>query len=87
MKLENWSVITRGERTSLLGNVFGHSNPRHEDGKSVVTSRVVSVDGRKITTRSGSVYTLGKISPEYREYIKRTRPEWDWRNPIKMAES
>ena len=60
--------------------MFG--SPKFVDGKFIVTSEVVGINGRNITTKSGTVYYLGKIDPKYRRFLKTNRPNWDWRNPI-----
>jgi len=97
MKLHNWSV--QFERTlgseqrymapelvarCIVGDVEGH--PSRPDGETVITSRIISVEGRTVTTRSGSVYTLGKIAPSYRKYLRTVSPDWDHRKPIKVHE-
>ena len=71
MKMENWAVVfTDHEYTApelrvpkLGGNVYGH--PRFEDGEEVVTSRIVSIENKKVLTESGSLYELGEINPNY----------------------
>lgn len=96
MRLENWSVSKRfGSNDAyrdpavvpscLVGRVYGHSNERHRDGKEIITSGIESVEGRVVRTRSGSVYELGRIDPEYKAYLKEHHPDWDWRNPIKLV--
>ena len=89
VRLDNWSVCSAGrirytppelQVKALQGNAFGH--PRFEDGKHVVTSSPFSIKGRIVTTYSGSVYKLGKIDPEYRKWLKKNVPGWNWRNPI-----
>lgn len=67
---------------SLHGLVSGHD--RFTDGEYVLTSRIVSANKRKIGTQSGSVYTLGYINKRFRKWLKKERPDWDYRNPIKM---
>jgi hypothetical protein len=90
-RLENWCVISNPYTAPelspqrLCGTVYGH--PRKEDGKKVTTSRVASVDGRTITTESGTVYVLGHIDPDYRKFLREHVPSWDWRNPIKITKS
>lgn len=92
-KLENWATIATPDpwlapelqRLHLVGEVYSHSNPeRFPDGKSIRTSYVVEVKGRIVKTWSGSVYRLGKIDPAFRKFLKKKRPDWDWRNPITM---
>ena len=88
--LNNWSTCTNEKDMDmhpfirplrLQGNVAGHSVIR--DGQHIVTSRVVDTNGRIITTKSGSVYCLGKIDPKYRNWLRKETKDWDWRNPIK----
>jgi len=79
-RLENWSVRTSGdyfnEHTNkyqpygykLIGNVFG--NPRHVDKTYIETSPIQSVDGRTVTTYSGSKYVLGEPSWSCRENME-----------------
>lgn len=69
--LENWSVVTNADAYTppelivgrLTGMVYGH--PNHYDGKEVVTSPVIGCQGDLIVTKTGSLYGLGKIDPEY----------------------
>jgi hypothetical protein len=72
MKLEKWCVLLRTspalqpperERFCLHGSVFGH--PRCADGKEVTTSLVISRNGDKVVTKSGSEYELGDVDPFY----------------------
>jgi hypothetical protein len=93
IKLHNWSVIGSAVDTykapelqtkKLRGNVFGH--PEFADGDSVKTSTIVKVDGRKIHTRSGSCYTLGRIDQKYRNWMKQNNIIYDAKNPIKVVD-
>ena len=72
MKLEHWSLVADDpykapelQRPSLRGEVYG--NPNFDDGTIVITSTVMSVDvtTQSATTRSGSVYELGEVDPEW----------------------
>jgi hypothetical protein len=81
IKIDNWMVVPRGDVICLFGNVYGH--PRFTDGDEVRTSYVLEVDKRKVFTRSGSEYRLGKISPYYKKILKKYDSKWDWRNPLK----
>jgi hypothetical protein len=92
-RLENWRCVYRGDvytppelqAVCLVGQVYGHRNShRHPDGKEVCTSYIVKAERRVVTTASGSVYHLGKIDPEYRKYLAKERPDWDYRNPITL---
>lgn len=80
MKLNNWSVVTKDPFLApeiapahLQGEVFGH--PRFEDGRIIVTSSIASVSREEgtITTKSGGVYTLGEIDPEYEAIYPNSR--------------
>jgi hypothetical protein len=74
MKLENWSFTVRGcdpytppeaGEPVLQGNVYGHSNPKHHDGKFIVTSRLKGKRNGLVVTQSGSEYELGTVDPNY----------------------
>ena len=92
VKLDNWSVLSDQDpyrapemRSSRLKGIpTGH--PRKQDGKTIYTSPVVSVDGRKVTTRSGTVYRLGRIDPLYRKWLRDQGLEYHPRDPIKLVE-
>ncbi len=43
--------------------MYGH--PNHDDGKEVSTSRIINVDDGLVFTKSGSVYELGSVDPDY----------------------
>lgn len=57
---------------------------RDQQEKPVRTSSIASVEGRKVTTVSGSVYILEDINPEYLDYINSSGREFDPENPIKI---
>ena len=70
MRIENWSITGNGpyiapeqRHQQIAGEVFGH--PKIEDGKFIRTSDIEKIDGSKVTTYSGSVYTLGEPKEEY----------------------
>jgi len=87
-RIENWSVSQQNanpyqppEASYLVvcGSIYGH--PKHKDGRVIKTSAVVAAKGRRIWTEH-TVYDLGRISPKYRQWLHKNRPNWDWRNPI-----
>ena len=91
IKINSWKTVAtshsqyRAPETiglCLAGEVSGH--PRFDDGEAVRTSRVVSIEGRVVSTVSGSVYQLGTIDPLFRKYLKIHRPSWNWRKPISI---
>jgi hypothetical protein len=70
--LRNWSVISTGSpytapeaRTySIEGQVYGHNG--FEYGDDIMTSQPVKIDGRVVTTASGTKYELeGPPKPEW----------------------
>lgn len=92
-RLENWSVIgpqdpyTPPEIASkhLCGEVYGHPDPYHYDRKLITTSKIVKVEGRTITTLTGTVYTLGNVDPKYAKYVREDLGyELDFDNPIRL---
>jgi hypothetical protein len=89
----NWSVVSDNapylapelREKRLQGQVYGH--PHKENGSRVTTSSIVAVSGRKVTTRTGTTYHLGKIAKGYRKWLRKNRPNWNWRKPITMREA
>lgn len=65
----------------LQGRVYGH--PDFEEGDTVVTSRIDKIDGRLITTSSGSTYRLGRPSQKWVHWLKKEGRTYDPKNPIK----
>lgn len=90
VSLDDWAVVYGSQDpycppemcgVVLVGRVTGH--PNKPDGVYVQTSNVVGVDGRNISTESGTVYRLGDPSDSYRAWLDENRPQWDPENPIK----
>jgi hypothetical protein len=88
-RLEGWWVamgdsnaFTAPEMTArvLVGLVYNHRTK--PDGAIVRTSTVVHASGRTVRTATGSVYTLGEPSAEYRVWLAEHRPHWDPENPV-----
>jgi hypothetical protein len=92
-RLEHWSVGSDIEPGSfvapehharfLAGKVYGHPG-RHHDGKTIRTSRIVGAEGRRVSTKSGTVYELGEPEPAYRAWLAQHHPDWDPENPVKV---
>jgi hypothetical protein len=86
--LHRWSV------TQINDNPFlaPEANPaclrgiRETDGKCVRTSPIVKVDGKQITTNSGTVYILDDMDPDFRLWLEEEGIEYDPENPIKFKE-
>jgi hypothetical protein len=81
--LYRWSVIgdpyhaPEAPRLRLAGY-------RDKDAKRVHTSVIVEVNGREITTYSGSVYILEDIDPDYLKFLDETGDVYDPDNPIRV---
>jgi hypothetical protein len=90
IKIENWSTTSNGDpftppeynRTFLQGEVYGH--PDFTAGSCIVTSAIIGVKGREITTESGRVYILGQIHPDFRKWLRVHIPGWNYKHPIVM---
>jgi hypothetical protein len=76
MKLECWSVKGIGDRYTppelhvqiLTGKIYGH--PDFEDGHKISTSAIAGIQGRVVTTKSGSEYELGSPDPHFIEWCR-----------------
>lgn len=77
--LENWSLIdtddpyTAPELRKVRLHGIVHDHPRFNDGDEVMTSSIVGATGDTIMTSSGSLYTLGKVNPDYEEKYPNAR--------------
>lgn len=77
--IEDWSLVYKSnldeykapeQRTVHIGGkVYGHL--RHYNGKSVLTSSVISTNGREVNTRN-TKYKLGKADLNYKEWHLKT---------------
>ena len=83
MELKNWALIRRKMddtgglvlpqdynivHSYALGEGYGRQG--FEDGKPIVTSKVVGVRPDKIITVNGSEYKLGEMHPDYEGFIE-----------------
>jgi hypothetical protein len=75
----------QGGGIGLTGIVAPGDDARHPAGGPMSTSPIVSVEGRIVTTRSGTKYRLGRIKPEFREWMREQGIAWDSREPIKIG--
>ena len=87
--LTNWSVQYRPSDPFKAPEQCAQclAGLRVEDNKHVLTSAIEDVDGRRITTWSGSVYILEDVSVEYLAFLKQIGHEYDPENPIKDKRS
>jgi hypothetical protein len=86
--IENWSVVgsvytaPEARNIRIHGNVYGHS--LHKDGTPVITSEIVKVNGKEITTRN-NIYKLGDPEKDYINWMKENNIKFDPENPIKIT--
>jgi hypothetical protein len=88
VQINEWSIVGAPQpyrapeiaEKSLKGRVSGH--PKFDDGQMVRTSFIVSLDGGRVRTQSGSVYELGEPSPDYAEWCYRR----GYRDPRELVE-
>lgn len=85
--LHRWSVVgddnpykAPEEKATRL------SGFRNQENKCVITSVVTAVNGREVTTYSGSVYILEDIDPDYLKYLDVTGETYDPDNPIRVKD-
>lgn len=78
--LKNWSVCGGGVFFSGCARLYGE---RAEDKKEVLTSNIVEVNGRIVTTKSGSSYILHNISVDYLQWLKDNHFEYHEDEPLK----
>lgn len=83
--LHNWSVGDGGDPWLApelrCKRLHGY---RCEDDRNIVTSEIVSVDGKRVTTYSGSIYILEEIDPNYLKWMQENGIEYNPENPIKV---
>ena len=91
IKINDWSTTSLDnnpylapelKRINLQGKVYNH--PRFDDGSKVTTSSIIKVEGRIIHTKSDSIYKLRSIDKNFRKWLKKNRPDWDYKKPIIM---
>jgi len=84
--LHNWSVGVSSEDAFSAPEQGAKRlhGCRCEDDLEVTTSVIVSVNGREITTSSGSIYILEEIDPEYLNWMKENNISYDEENPVKI---
>lgn len=85
--LHCWSIGSRYAEDPTVAPGQQHRSlhgTRAEDGKEVTTSYIVKVDGKSITTYSGSIYILEDIDPVYLAWMTEHGYTYDAENPIKQ---
>ena len=89
--LTNWSTALdpraspytppEARDTVLRGNVWHH--PSYKQGDYITTSGIKSVEGRRVVTRSGSIYWLLDPDPKFVEYLDMIGFDFDPESPIR----
>lgn len=81
--LHRWAVTMMGDTyTAPEARTYCLTGFRDEETKAIVTSTIVSVQGREVTTYSGSVYILEDISPDYLKWLDENGFEVSADSPI-----
>ena len=84
-----WSVCLASESDyaapelagyALTGIVSGHS--KKPDGLLVKTSRIVSVDGRTVTTQNSTYQLVGEPTQRWLTWLAENGYEFDPENPV-----
>ena len=79
MRIENWSVHCFEKKfqflgSYLVGNVINHPT---QGNARVVTTPIISVNGCKVITESGSCYELGKPDPKFAAKVLKQQKDWE----------
>ena len=82
-RLENWSVYCDPYAAPELGAIRLRGTRAGED-KQVLTNYVDHVDGRRITTLTGTVYVLGEPDPAYLRWMAENGHAYDPEQPIRV---
>lgn len=81
--LHNWCVTRDLWQAPEVGGQRLKGYRNDEKLHRVITSPIVKVEGRNITTQSGSVYVLQEIDPDYLKWMQDNGIAYDPENPIK----
>lgn len=73
-ELKEWNIACEYGIVRLHGLVYGR-RPRFLDGESIHTSCIEKIEGRTVTTTSGSVYELGPASQFFKDRYNTTNLE------------
>lgn len=74
MRIENWCIIPAGfnpylapevHESRISGQVY--ESPKFNDGDIITTSAIINTKEGNVYTKSGSIYKLGCVDPDYEE--------------------
>lgn len=89
-EIRNWPAFRAGSDfhapeirpLCVRGFIYGHAT--FPDGKTIVTSRIVGVDGPVIRTENGSRYRLGEPHEKCLAWLAESGIPFDAAEPIRM---
>jgi hypothetical protein len=85
--LHRWSVVNDTDPYKAPEqNAVRLSGFRNQDSRRVTTSVIISVDGREVTTYSGSTYILEDIDPDYLKHLDDIGEIYNPDNPIRIKD-
>ncbi len=92
IRVDNWRTVHLAgpyvapeiNPVGISGVVPPGADPRRPEGSPITTSMVVAIEGRVVTTKSGTRYILGKIQSAFRRWMRKQGIAFDWRHPIKV---
>ena len=84
-RLENWSVYADPYVAPELGAIrLRGTRINASETKAVVTNYIDRIDGRRITTLTGTVYVLGEPDPMYLAWMAEHGHAYDPEQPIRV---
>jgi len=82
--LHRWSVVCTDPYAAPELNRIRLCGYRDQEAKRVTTTVIVEIDGRQVTTYSGSVYILEDIDLDYLQFLDAMGETYDPQNPIRV---
>lgn len=83
IKIQDWSIRSDPYQAPEVRSV--HLAGKLADGREIVSSRIIGIDGRTIHTASGSVYVLGRIRRSYRRWLADNGIDYNPRQPVRFV--
>jgi len=89
-QLQQWAVRTlpssfmEPEVAGLVLTGYVLDHPKHAPDQIICTSPIVQVQGKRVTTASGSVYILGEPEEGYAQYCREIGLPIDPEQPIRV---
>lgn len=88
IRLHRWSVVSSCDDPFAAPELHQQCllGIRDSDGKYVRTSPIAKAEGKEITTRSGTLYILEDMDPDFRLWLEEQEIQYDPENPITFKE-